>query len=455
MRIGDSVGQYKVTELLGQGGMGEVFKAVDTMIDREVAIKVLRPEIARQPNLLQRFRAEAVTLAKLNHAGIATLYTFLQQGEDFFMVLEYVPGKTLEAVERERGALSYKIAVPLFARILEAMQAAHDMDILHRDVKPANIMLTTWGTVKLMDFGIARVLGAARQTRQGALVGTMEYIAPERVKGKEGDARGDIYSLGIVLYEMLTGRLPFSSENEFEMMRMHLEVEPPSFKQMGVSVPPEIEQVVWRSIAKNEDDRYSSCDEFLQVLQTANGNAGISKKEIIALVGQITVRELGTAGHRASSGETHNLQAGNATNPALQSTRSGVAAAAPLAGLMEFVRTHKVPIAAVGAALLAIAGGIGAGLMSRRTPQPPPAVVITPPTDQTTPTPAAADVSEGQGSGGQGSSAPMPVDGQGDPPRKAPIVTLPVQVPTAPAEPAPKPKHKSDLHDKSLRALDQ
>jgi serine/threonine-protein kinase len=362
-------------QLLGEGGMGEVYKAIDTMVDREVAIKVLRPEIARNQSLLQRFRAEATTLAKLNHSGIATLYTFMQQGDDFFMVLEYVPGKTLEKVEREHGALACQTAVPLFIKILDAMAPAHEMGIFHRDVKPANIMLTTWGSVKLMDFGIARVMGAARQTREGALVGTMEYIPPERVKGMEGAAAGDIYSLGVLLFEMIAGRLPFQSANEYELMRMHTESAPPTFASLGVEVPPEIEAIVVRSMAKAEADRYASCEDFAEALRVASGNLTISKREIIALVGDLTVSELGTAGHRASSSAETFQQAGQGYGPG-QSTApqsvagwsagsSNVTPPPAAGGWKEFVSKRKIPLLAVAALLLAIAGGIGAGLLSR------------------------------------------------------------------------------------------
>ena len=295
--IGQLVGQYRITEKLGEGGMGAVYKAVDIMIEREVAIKMLRPEIAGKPDLLQRFRSEAITLAKLNHAGIATLYNFMQQGENFFMVMEYVPGRTLEEVERERGALPWQLAVPLFEKILDAVQPAHEFGILHRDIKPANIMLTTWGAVKVMDFGIARMLGAARMTREGSMVGTIEYIAPERVKGKESDARGDIYSLGVVLFELLCGRLPFQCDSEWELMRCHLQDPLPALQDLRVDVPREVEEVVRRATAKSPESRFSSCDEFIQALRSATSNLSIAKKAIIDLVGARTVQELGTAGH--------------------------------------------------------------------------------------------------------------------------------------------------------------
>ncbi len=267
--IGQVVGQYRIIEKLGEGGMGAVYKGIDLMVEREVAIKMLRPEIARQPELVERFRSEAITLAKLNYPGIATLYNFFRQGDDFFMVMEFVSGRTLESIIRESGAMPWERAVPLFCRILEAIQPAHQSGILHRDIKPSNIMLTSWGGVKVMDFGIARVLGAARLTREGRMVGTIEYIAPERIRGDESDVRADIYSLGIVLYEMLTGRLPFESTSEFEIMRGHVQDEPPPFHKFCQNFPESIETVVMQALGKTADNRIQSCSAFLMALQNA------------------------------------------------------------------------------------------------------------------------------------------------------------------------------------------
>ena len=442
MRIGDNVGQYRVTALLGEGGMGEVYKAVDTMIEREVAIKVLRPDISRQKNLLQRFRSEAVTLARLNYSGIAMLYSFMQQGDEFYMILEYVPGKTLEAIERERGALDAKTAVPIFAKMLESMQYAHDMGIFHRDIKPANIMLTTWGTVKMMDFGIARVLGAARQTREGALVGTMEYLAPERVKGSEGGPAADIYSLGVVLYEMLAGRLPFLSDNEYEMMRMHLESAPPPLRELGVSVPAELERVLERALAKKEEDRFATCDEFLAALQQAVGSTTISKREVIALVGQMTISQLGTAGHSiSSSAETLDFPAAAALHP----EKAQRPAAQPL---VAFALAKKVPLLAGLGAVLAIGIGLSAGMISRKgQEESAPAPVkttreIAP--DQRQPEPILQPAA---------SSQPPLL-----PPEPQPTLTLSGDsIPQSPGQAKPKQpaRHHEDLHQKSLKALDQ
>src|SRR5499427_9767867 len=213
--IGNLIGNnYKITEKIGEGGMGSVYKGVDVMLEREVAIKVLRPELARQPDIVERFRSEAVTLAKLNHPNIATLFSFLRQGEDFFMVMEFVRGQTLDNLIRRSGAMPCDRAIGLFCQALEGIDHAHRMGIVHRDIKPANMMLTENGTLKVMDFGIARVLGTSRMTRQGNIVGTIEYMSPEAIQGQEVDLRTDIYSLGILLYELLTGRLPFDSDTE-------------------------------------------------------------------------------------------------------------------------------------------------------------------------------------------------------------------------------------------------
>lgn len=265
--IGQLVGQYRITEKLGEGGMGAVYKGVDTMIEREVAIKVLKPEIAEQPALVERFRSEAVTLAKLNSPAIATLYNFFLADGKYFMVMEFVPGRTLDAVLRESGPMQPEKAVSMFRQILEGIQPAHNAGILHRDIKPSNIIVTPWGGVKVMDFGIARVLGASRLTREGTMVGTLEYIAPERVMGAESDVRADIYSLGILLYEMLSGRLPFQSTTEFEIMRGHVQEAPIPLTHHVAGVPAVLEAAVMKALAKSPAARHRDCAAFLAALQ--------------------------------------------------------------------------------------------------------------------------------------------------------------------------------------------
>lgn len=264
--IGHLVGNYKVTDKIGEGGMGSVFRGIDIMLEREVAIKMLRPELSRQPHIVERFRSEAVTLAKLNHPNIATLYSFLRQGEDFFMVMEFVRGETLDSLIGKSGAMPWERAVALFSQALEGIDHAHKMGIVHRDIKPANMMLTETGSIKVMDFGIARVLGTDRLTKTGHLIGTVEYMSPEQVRGEETDARSDIYSLGILLYEMLTGRVPFNSSSEYELMRSHIEEAPKSPGTFVPQIPVIIEQAIMRALAKKPEARQRSANEFRLML---------------------------------------------------------------------------------------------------------------------------------------------------------------------------------------------
>ena len=272
--IGSVVGNYKIIDKIGEGGMGAVFKGVDLMLEREVAIKMLRPELAQQPAVVERFRTEAVTLAKLNHPNVATLHSFFRQGEDFFMVMEFVRGETLDSMIRQHGAMPCERAIDMFTMALEGIDHAHKMGIIHRDIKPANMMLTETGTIKVMDFGIARVLGTDRLTRAGHLIGTAEYMSPEQVRGEETDARSDIYSLGILLYEMLTGRVPFNNTSEYELMRSQIEDAPAPPRTFAPHIPLGIEQAIMRSLAKKREARYQSASEFREsLLQRTTGVA--------------------------------------------------------------------------------------------------------------------------------------------------------------------------------------
>jgi serine/threonine-protein kinase len=264
--INNVVGSYKVLEKIGEGGMGAVYKGVDLMLEREVAIKALRPELARQPDVVERFRAEAVTLAKLNHPNIATLYSFLRQGDDYFMVMEFVRGETLDSVLHRSPSMPVDRAITMFCQALEGIDHAHKMGIIHRDIKPANVMLTQSGSIKVMDFGIARVLGTARMTRQGSVIGTVEYMSPEQVRGEETDARSDIYSLGILLYEMLAGRVPFSHPSEYELMKKQIEELPPAPGEFQPAIPAAVEAAILKALAKNPFDRFQTAEAMRAAL---------------------------------------------------------------------------------------------------------------------------------------------------------------------------------------------
>ncbi len=273
--IGQTIGTYRIEQKIGEGGMGAVYKGRDLMLERAVAIKALRPEFARQPELVARFRSEAVTLAKLNHSHVTTLYNFVRQGEDYFMVMEFVPGQTLEKILQQTGAMEIERAVRLFCQALEGIVNAHALGIIHRDLKPANLMLTANDEVKVMDFGIARVLGTARQTKTGRLIGTLEYMSPEQMRSQETDARSDIYSLGILLYEMLTGRVPFESSSDYELMRAQVEDEPPAPREFKGDIPLAVELAIMRALAKDPAARFQSAAEFRAALISAVPAAAI------------------------------------------------------------------------------------------------------------------------------------------------------------------------------------
>ncbi|MEO0559562.1 MAG: protein kinase [Bacteroidota bacterium] len=264
--IGRVIGNYRIDAKLGQGGMGAVYKGLDLMLERPVAIKALRADIAASPQHVERFRQEARTLARLLHPHIATLYALLREGDDLYMVMEFVEGETFEAVLHRERRIPVDHALRLFDQALRGIDHAHQRGIIHRDVKPANFMVMPSGTVKVMDFGIARLLGTTRMTQTRHAIGTAEYMAPEQVRAREVDARTDVYALGILLYEMVTGRVPFEAESSFETMQAHLQAAPRPPRVLTSDLPESVEAAILTALAKAPEDRHASVADFREAL---------------------------------------------------------------------------------------------------------------------------------------------------------------------------------------------
>jgi serine/threonine-protein kinase len=268
-RTGTTLGKYRLMERLGEGGMGTVYRARDEMLDRDIAIKVLRPDLLQQPALVERFRTEAVALARLAHPGIATLYGLERDGDELYMVMEFLRGETLEGLVHREGRLSWRRAADICARVAEALDHAHAHGVIHRDIKPANIMIDPRGDVKVMDFGIARMAGSNRQTRHGHAVGTPAYMAPEQLRGEACDGRTDLYALGAVFYELITGRVAFDADSDYRLMMQQLHDPPPRPSASQPDIPPLIDQAVLCAMAKEPDDRFASAAAMRNALVDA------------------------------------------------------------------------------------------------------------------------------------------------------------------------------------------
>ena len=276
--MSQQIGQYRILSELGTGGMGVVYRAMDLLLEREVAIKRLRSEFAASSSVMDRFRKEAQLQAKLNHPNIAQLYTLVQDGESLCIVMELVNGTVL----RNFMPLPWQSALPVILQVLEALDYAHRRGVLHRDIKPENIVIDREGTVKVMDFGIAHALGAARMTRERVVIGTLEYMSPERVLNREMDERSDLYSVGILLFETICGRLPFVGESEYELLRNQVEAPPPPVSQFVAGVPEFVEAALRRAMEKDPRNRYASCVEMAAALRAGCETAGWQLQSVAA-----------------------------------------------------------------------------------------------------------------------------------------------------------------------------
>jgi len=274
--VGQKLGDYEILGILGAGGMGKVYKVRNTISDRVEAMKILLPDLVGQKDLADRFLREIKVLASLNHPNIAALRTALTLDNQLVMIMEFVDGVTLSS-RLHQGAIPPTLAVKYIDQVLDALSYAHKQNIIHRDIKPANMMLTPDGTVKLMDFGIARSASDHSLTMTGTTLGSLNYMPPEQVKGDPVDNRSDLYSLGVSLYEMVTGQLPFQADSNYAMMAAHLQEVPKPPIVLRAGIPQALNQIIVMALAKDPGQRFQSADAFRGALKSVSAQGAATE----------------------------------------------------------------------------------------------------------------------------------------------------------------------------------
>lgn len=270
-QVGDRVGDYEVIAVLGAGGMGRVYKVRNVISERVEAMKVLLPNLANEPDLADRFIREIKVLASLNHPNIAALHTALRIENQLVMIMELVEGTTVEDLLKQ-GRIPLVDGVEYISQVLSALSYAHAQGVIHRDIKPANMMLTPQGVIKLMDFGIAKSSVDRKLTMTGTTMGSLYYMSPEQVKGTGLDARSDLYSVGISLYEVVTGARPFQGNSDYELMVAQLQQAPPPPIQVDPNLPPSVNEIILLALEKDPAKRFQTADAFRNALESVRGS---------------------------------------------------------------------------------------------------------------------------------------------------------------------------------------
>ena len=273
--------RYEVKKLIGEGGMANVYLGYDTILERDVAIKVLRGDLADDEKFVRRFRREAQNASLLNHPNIVQIYDVGEDDGNFYIVMEYIKGQTLKQLIKKRGKLTVPETVDIISQLTDGLAHAHDSYIIHRDIKPQNIMILDDGMVKITDFGIAMALNASDLTQTNSVMGSVHYLPPEQASGKGSTIKSDIYSLGIMMYEMLAGTMPFKGETAVEIAMKHLKNPMPSIRKENPTVPQSLENVILKATAKNTKNRYNNVREVYEDIKTCLDKSRKDEKRIV------------------------------------------------------------------------------------------------------------------------------------------------------------------------------
>ena len=271
--------RYEIIRSIGEGGMANVYLGYDTILDRNVAIKVLRGDLSNDEKFVRRFQREALSASSLAHPNIVEMYDVGEDDGTYYIVMEYVDGKTLKQLLKKRGTLTLSEAIDIMSQLTDGMAHAHDSYIIHRDLKPQNIMIKDDGQIKITDFGIAMALNATQLTQTNSVMGSVHYLPPEQASGKGCTIKSDIYSMGIIFYELLSGSLPFRGENAVEIALKHMKEPLPSLREENPAIPQSIENIIRRATAKNPKNRYESAREMHEDLLTALDDSRMNEEE--------------------------------------------------------------------------------------------------------------------------------------------------------------------------------
>ncbi len=348
------IGQYQILEQIARGGMGTVYRAVDAELERIVALKVLSPQLGADPDFVERFRREAITAANLHHRNIVTIYGIGIEEAQYSIAMEYVNGRDLHKIIRTEGRMDPERVGAILAQIAAALDYAHLLGVIHRDIKPGNILLDDRDEVKLVDFGIAKALGATTQlTASHMRMGTPQYTSPEQAEGALIDARTDIYSLGIVVYELLAGRVPFTAETTDAILYAHIHKPPPPLREQRQNIPPRLEQVVLKALAKKPQDRFNTAGEFARAYQGALGKEAsktlpsrkVGRRILPAIALILGASLIAYLGLRAVGAPPVAVPTAIATiiSPSLSSARAPTAAMTPTSKAVRPAATRSLP----------------------------------------------------------------------------------------------------------------